>query len=93
MFFEYFKQWSSVITAVVFILGIAGYIAKPHAEQFVRDAVQDKVDTLDIKLRHVERILKENTDSQKNITTEQKILLEKQNLIIDLLRKDRENIQ
>ena len=93
MFFTYVKQWSSVITASVFILGLAGYIAKPHAEQFVRDSVQNKVDTLDVKLRHVERILKENTDSQKNIRTEQKILLEKQNLIIDLLKEARDNNQ
>lgn len=81
------KQISTILTSSLVILGVAGYVAKPHAEQFIQQSVQNKVDTLDIKLRHVERILKENTDSQRNIQIEQRVLIEQQKLIIDLIKQ------
>lgn len=87
------KQITTILTSSLVILSVAGYVAKPHAEQFIQQTVQNKVDTLDVKLRHVERILKENTDSQQEIRTEQRVLVEQQKLIIELLKKKSENNQ
>jgi len=85
------KQSSSVITAAAVILGLGGYIAKPHAEQFVQDSVQQmvqqKIDTLDVKLRHVERELKESTKTGESVKTKQEVILDQQRLILQLLRR------
>ena len=90
---EVVKQVSGVITAVTIILGLMGYVAKPHAEQFIQQSVeqmvQQKIDALDIKLRHVERSINENTRKGEAIQTEQKTITQQQLQIIRLLQQMR----
>ena len=85
-FIETIKHLSGAFTAGAILLGALFWAIQPRAEQFIHDTVQNKIDTLDVKLRHVERQLKENSAVAREVQSEQKALISNQNLIIELLK-------
>ena len=43
------------ITSALVIFGVIGYLAKPHAQDFVRDAVDDRIEKLEMQMDNVQR--------------------------------------
>ena len=83
---ETLKHLSGAFTAAAILIGAVFWAVQPRAEQFIHDTVQSKIDTLDVKLRHVERQLKENSEVAKEVQIEQRSLISNQSLIIELLK-------
>lgn len=91
---EAMKHISSAVTAGVVLIGLFAYIARPHAEQFIQETVQGRIGQIEkgqednnVKLRHVERQLKENADVAREIQMEQRVIGEQQKLILDILKQ------
>jgi len=78
--YEAGKVLSGAITAGAIIIGSSWYIAKPHAENFIKETVEDEV----TKLKH----------QLEAVTTTQSTLVTQQQLILDLLRaKERAELE
>lgn len=61
---QWMKTFLGHASAILLILGVIGYIAKPHAQGFVEDTVDGRIGDLEEQMEEVQDLLQEQQRDQ-----------------------------